>query len=149
MAWDQDEKGNIIAVRLKSFEVAAYSNDNVVLVRLLVGSTNVQVALDPAYAAALASISAMQQDESPNSRRPKSTSLGGKAHRVVTEFRRQRTASPGHRPHFGIWRAPYLVFTFGKRIRGLDNRQSSENSCMLQTWVHLHFLLIAMSVVAQ
>ena len=48
-------KGNIIAVRLKSFEVAAYPSDNVVLVRLLVGTTNVQVALDPAYAAALAS----------------------------------------------------------------------------------------------
>ena len=54
MAWDQDEKGNIIAVRLKSFEVAAYPDDNLVLVQLIVGSTTVQVALDPSYAAALA-----------------------------------------------------------------------------------------------
>lgn len=46
VAWDQDEKSNIIAVRLKSFDVAAYPSDNVVLVFFLVVTTNVEVALD-------------------------------------------------------------------------------------------------------
>lgn len=53
MAWDIDAKGNITAVPLKAFEVAAYTEDQVVLLRLEIGGTQVQVALTAEYARSL------------------------------------------------------------------------------------------------
>jgi len=55
MTWDMDGKGNVTAVPLKAFEVAAYPDDQIVLVRLEIGGTQVQVALGADYAAALSS----------------------------------------------------------------------------------------------
>lgn len=54
MVWDTDAKGNITAVPLKAFEVAAYTDDQVVLLRLEIGGTQVQIALTAQYAGSLA-----------------------------------------------------------------------------------------------
>jgi hypothetical protein len=54
MAWDTDNKGNVTAVPLRAFEVAAYPEDRVVLLRLEIANTQVQLALNPDYAASLA-----------------------------------------------------------------------------------------------
>lgn len=53
MTWDIDGKGNVTAVPLKAFEVAAYPADRVVLIRLEIANTQVQLALNPDYAQAL------------------------------------------------------------------------------------------------
>jgi hypothetical protein len=54
MTWDKDANGNLTAVPLQAFEVAAFPEDQLVLVRVEVGGTQIQMALGAEYATALA-----------------------------------------------------------------------------------------------